>query len=363
MGLLSQNLVASVHGQRFRPLAVHGVPQYLFLGLCMTISILLPFMPTDGKQILPFTNLVQEGSAERLWTGQSLLLEPHTALAYASGAGGSVPMGTSVTLMPLRHPFQAALQARSLAALSEHPFIAGLGTGPQPFVQALCGSSYASPLGAVREYTTIVRCLLNGETVDLSGDYYGMHGALPPLEAPPVQLGLGVLRPKMAELAGEISDVAITWMSPPDYLARILLPALTRGAERAQRPRPRVTAVVHVSLDAPRRDHARVILAAARAHLQAPHYQAMLRLAGVEVDPHDLLSTAERLIESGTVAVGSVEDVLRTVRAYYAAGADEIVLNTIGLQTVNGTAASLSALDAVTRAVRAESAAVVEGRA
>ncbi|MFZ3470965.1 LLM class flavin-dependent oxidoreductase [Streptomyces sp. 4.24] len=319
-------------------------------------------MPTEGKQILPFTNLIQKGFAERLWTGQSLLLEPHTALAYAAGAGAAVPFGTSVSLLPLRHPFQAALQARSLAALSGHPFVAGLGTGPQPFVEALRGSSYASPLGAVREYTTIVRRLLAGETVDLAGDYYAMHGALPPLDTPPVQLGLGVLRPKMAELAGEISDVAITWLAPPGYLAHTLLPALTRGAERAGRPRPRVTAVVHVSLDAPRRDHARVILAATHAHLRAPHYQAMLRLAGIDVDTRDLLAAATRLIDSGTAAVGSIDDILRTVRAYYAAGADEVVLNTIGLQTVNGTAASLSALDAVTQAVRAEAAAMAESR-
>ncbi|MFI1657758.1 LLM class flavin-dependent oxidoreductase [Streptomyces sp. NPDC020472] len=319
-------------------------------------------MPTEGNQVLPFTDLIQEGLAERLWTGQSLLLEPHTALAHAAGAGARVPFGTSVTLLPLRHPFQAALQARSLAALSGHPYVAGLGAGAQPFVQALRGRPYAGPLGAVREYTTIVRRLLAGETVDLTGDHYEMHGALPPLETPPVELGLGVLRPRMAELAGEVSDVAITWLTPPSYLARTLLPALARGAERAGRPRPRVTAVVHVSLDAPRRDHARVILAATHAHLRAPHYRAMLGLAGIEVNPDDLLATAVRLIESGTVAVGSVTEILRTVRAYHAAGADEVVLSTIGLHTVNGTDASLAALDAVGRAARAEAPALEESR-
>ncbi|MER8073367.1 LLM class flavin-dependent oxidoreductase [Streptomyces sp. NPDC094034] len=326
----------------------------------MKISILLPFMPTEGKQILPFSDLIHEGRADRLWTGQSLLLEPHTALAFAAGAGARVPFGTSVTLLPLRHPFEAALQARSLAAASGHPFIAGLGTGPHPFIQALRGSSYASPLGAAREYTMIMRGLLAGETVDLSGDYYKMHGALPPLNAPPVQLGLGVLRPKMAEIAGELADVAITWLTPPDYLAHTLLPALSRGADHARRPRPQVTAVVHVSMDAPRRDHARVILSAAHAHLHAPHYQAMLRLAGIDVDPHDLLATAVRLIDSKTVAVGSIDSILHTLRVYHAAGADEVVLNTIGLHTVNGTAASLSALSAVIQAVRAEAAAMLE---
>lgn len=321
----------------------------------MGISVLLPFMPTDGRQLLPFAEVVRDGVADRLWTGQSLLIEPHAALAYAAGAGARIPVGTSVALMPLRHPFQAALQARSLAALSGHPMVAGLGTGPVPLVQSLRGSSYASPLGAVREYATIVRDLLAGSVVDLPGAYYSMGGALPPMNTPPVELGLGVLRPRMAELAGELADVAITWLTPPDYLADVIIPALGKGAERAGRLRPRVAAVVHVSPDGDGRDHARVILAASEAHLQAPHYQDMLRRSGVEVDLDDLAGTAARLIDSRTAAVGSVDDILRTVAAYQDAGVDEVVISTIGLQATGGTPASLAALGAIIKAAPAGS--------
>jgi alkanesulfonate monooxygenase SsuD/methylene tetrahydromethanopterin reductase-like flavin-dependent oxidoreductase (luciferase family) len=242
-------------------------------------------------------------------------------------------MGTSVTLMPLSHPFQAALQARSLAALTGQPVVAGLGTGPQPFVRALRGQAYASPLTAVREYASTVRGLLAGDRVDLRGEYHAMSGALTAMETPPVELGLGVLRPRMAELAGELADVAITWLTPPDYLAEVLVPALTAGAERAGRPRPRVTSVVHVSLDAPDRDHLQVVAAASHAHLRAPHY-------------------ADMLVDSGTAAVGSADEILRAVSAYRDAGADEVVLSTIGLQAVDGTRASLEALDTLTEARR-----------
>ncbi|MFF9351623.1 LLM class flavin-dependent oxidoreductase [Streptomyces sp. NPDC014734] len=309
-------------------------------------------MPVSGEQLLPFADIVRRGDAERLWTGQSLLVEPHAALAHAAGAGARIPMGTGVTLMPLRHPFQAALQARSLAALTGQPFVAGLGTGPEPFVVSLRGQRYASPLTAVREYAGIVRDLLAGKVVDLVGEYHAMGGALVAMDTPPVELGLGVLRPRMAELAGELADVAITWLAPPDYLAEVIVPALAGGAERAGRPRPRVAAVVHVSTDAPGRDHERTVLAATHAHLQAPHYADMLRRAGIDTDPHDLAKAAGRLIGSGTVAVGGADEVLRAVDAYHEAGADEVVLSTIGIQTLDGTRASLEALDTLTAARR-----------
>ncbi|KIF75269.1 hypothetical protein QR77_17755 [Streptomyces sp. 150FB] len=318
----------------------------------MSTSILLPFMPVSGEQLLPFADIVRKGDAERLWTGQSLLIEPHSALAHAAGAGARIPMGTSVTLMPLRHPFQTALQARSLAALTGQPFVAGLGTGPEPFVRSLRGQGYASPLTAVREYATIVRDLLAGEVVELVGEYHAMGGALVAMDTPRVELGLGVLRRKMAELAGELADVAITWLAPPSYLAEVIVPALARGAERADRPRPRVAAVVHVSLDAPGRDHERIVLEASKAHLQAPHYADMLRRAGIEVDPRDLPKTVARLLDSGTAAVGGADDILRAVEAYREAGADEVVLSTIGIQTVDGTRASLDALRTITAARR-----------
>ncbi|MGP4001046.1 LLM class flavin-dependent oxidoreductase [Streptomyces sp. 8N706] len=302
--------------------------------------------------MLPFAAIVRNGNAERLWAGQSLLVEPYTALAYAAGAGARIPMGTSVTLMPLYHPFQAALQARSLAALTGQPVVAGLGTGPEPFVRALRGRGYASPLTAVREYATVVRGLLGGDRVDLSGKYHAMGGALTVMETPAVELGLGVLRPRMAELAGELADVAITWLTPPSYLAEVLIPALSRGAERAGRPRPRVASVVHVSLDAPHRNHVQVVSAASHAHLRAPHYADMLHHAGVEVDRDDLAKTAARLVRSGTAAAGSVDDVLRAVSAYRNAGADEVVLSTIGIQVVDGTHASVEALNTIIEAQR-----------
>ena len=61
----------------------------------------------------------------------------------------------------------------------------------------------------------------------------------------------------------------------------VLLPAMKEGAARSGRSVPRVATVVHAAVDRPGRDIPAVALAAARAHLSADHYTAMLRRAGI----------------------------------------------------------------------------------
>lgn len=292
-----------------------------------SFSVHVPFIPVRAEQIRPVGELVGRAEDCRLWLGQSLAIEPHQLFAYCAGAGMRVPVGTSVTLMPLRHPFEAAVQARSLAQITGHPVVAGYGPGSADFQRALLGSRYRSPLTAAREYLTSVRRLLDGTAVDLDGEYFQISAGLAPMRHPRVDLGLGVLRPGMARLAGEIADIAITWLCPPDYLRDVLIPEIRYAAREAGRPPPRVVSVVHVAEHKPRRDPAQLALSVCRAHLQAPHYVDMLRRAGVAVDPADPESGARALVESGVFLTGTIAELISSLDAYRAAGADEVVLN------------------------------------
>ena len=112
---------------------------------------------------------MQRTGARRLWLCQSFKAETHQVMAYLAGMGHNVPLGTSVTLLPLRHPYEAALQARSLALLTGEPVVAGYGIGNPGFVAGLTGSPYASPRTAVHDYLTSVRALLDGERVEHDG--------------------------------------------------------------------------------------------------------------------------------------------------------------------------------------------------
>ncbi|MFI5493509.1 LLM class flavin-dependent oxidoreductase [Actinoplanes sp. NPDC051859] len=308
------------------------------------LSVLVPFVPGRSEQMLPYAAMVEWSTAHRLWQGQSVVLETHQAFTAAAGAGFRVPVGTGVTLMPLRHPYEAAVSARSLALATGHPVIAGFGPGSREMQTGMLGAPYESPLTMAREYVQVVRGLLDGEEVQVDGRYLKVHAKLPPVRAPRVDVGLGVLRTGMARLSGEVADVAITWLTPPHYIRDVLWPAIRDGMARSGRTTPpRLVAMVPVAVERDD-DPVQVVLASNSAHLQAPHYLDMLRSAGVDVPPGDLAAAARGVLETDAFVAGGLDDVVKKLRSYADAGVDEIVLNVTGVHKVHGPRAGVEDL-------------------
>jgi alkanesulfonate monooxygenase SsuD/methylene tetrahydromethanopterin reductase-like flavin-dependent oxidoreductase (luciferase family) len=301
----------------------------------MKYSILLPVVPTRPEQAVLFANLVQWTAAERLWQGQSLILDSHHLATWLAGIGVRVPMGFGVSLMPLRSPYQAALEARSVALATGHSVVAGFGPGPVSFQSALLGQPYARPLRASREYATIVRALVSGDDAMVEGEYFSVAARLPKRPAPPVEVGLGVLRPKMAALAGEVADRAITWLMPAGHLAETLIPAM-RGADRTLEEPVRTTAIVPLAVARQGRDVTALVEAACGNHLKAPHYQDALRKAGITVSGQGGAQDTARVVDAGAFLYGTVEEIHDRLAEFAAAGVDEVVLNTIGVAQTHG---------------------------
>ncbi|GAA0993536.1 hypothetical protein GCM10009555_084330 [Acrocarpospora macrocephala] len=293
----------------------------------MPPALLFPIPPTYPDQVVPFAELVMNGLAGRLWLGQSFAVESHQMIACLAGRGIKVPTGLGVTLMPLRHPMEAAAQARSLALLTGQPVVAGYGAATPELVESLRGTPYRKPATAAAGYAQTVRDMLNGHDRE--------RGGLPKMKHAPVEVGLGVLRPGMARAAGGVADVAVTWMTPPGYIKDTLIPALAEGAA-GRASVPRVATVVHVALAHPSRDPVKLAHNAAGRHLTAPHYTDMLRRAGVPADPTDPRSGAKALVEAGVYVYGTPEEVVRRLRDYREAGVDEIILNTVGVGLTDG---------------------------
>ncbi|MFD7342576.1 LLM class flavin-dependent oxidoreductase [Streptomyces violascens] len=314
----------------------------------MRTSVIFPVMATDPADLVPFAELVRDGLAERLWQGQSLSLETHQTFAYLAGMGFRIPVGTSVALMPMRHFLDAAVQAKSLARLTGQSMVMGIGPGSPDFVTALRGGPYASPRDAVSAYLCALQGLLRGED-----DLDGLPGSLLPAHShPQVEVGLGVLRPVLARVAGQAADVAITWMTPPSYVRDELLPALVRGAQEADRAVPRVATVVHIGVAHPDRNPYRIAYDAAHTHLSAPHYTDMLRRAGVRAHPASPYLGARALVDSGTFLYGPPDEVAASLAAYGRAGVDEVILNVAGVGITHGFAAAAADLHDVLTAVQ-----------
>ncbi|MFF8646406.1 LLM class flavin-dependent oxidoreductase [Streptomyces sp. NPDC015345] len=310
-------------------------------------SILMPFGLPRPEPTLPYAALTQWSGAHRLWQGQSMVNQPHHAFTYAAASGFRVPAGLAVTLMPFIHPYEAALQAQTVALTTGHPVAACFGPGGAVAQRSMRGAPYRSPLTASREYLTIVRGLLDGESVEQNGEYFTCHAQMPPGPRPPIEVGLGVLRPGMARLAGEVADTAVTWLTPATYLRDIIVPALREGAEAAGRPVPRLVSIVPVALAAPDRDPAALALASSSGHLQLPHYTDMLRRSGIDTDSSDLASGAAALIEGRAFLYGDSKVLAEEFAAYQEAGVNEIVLNVAGVNGMHGSQAALRELEAI----------------
>ncbi|MGU3437412.1 LLM class flavin-dependent oxidoreductase [Actinomycetes bacterium M1A6_2h] len=316
------------------------------------VSVILPVQVADIGMALPYARMASATRSERLWSGQSMGIETHAVFAALAGMGTGLQFGSAVSLMPLRHPSLAALEARSIAALSGREYICGIGPGGRSLQRAALGASYGSPLAATREYATAMRSLLDGTVVSSPGGRWPMNGLmLPPLDAPPVEIGLGVLREKMARLAGEVAEWAITWLTPVEYIDAALTEASAAGADACDRPAPRIASVLHCVLDRPHRDRTAVARMSSERHLAAPHYVDMLERAGITFASPDPNERAEAMLEHGVIASGTAEDIAAEVRRYHDHGVSEVILNVGGVFLADGPGAAARDLNVILDAI------------
>src|SRR5699024_10863873 len=213
------------------------------------------------------------------------------------------------------------------------------------------GRPYPRPLRATREYVSTIVDLLAGRSVEVTGDEVTCHGALPPAPPgqPPVEVGVGVLRPGMARVAGACADVAITWMTPPGYLRDVLRPAVEASAAEAGRRPPRLVAMVPVALEGPDADLAQLVLASNGAHLHREHYLDMLTQAGVAVQRHNSRASALELARAGGFLHGTLRQIVDGLGRYAEAGVDEIVLNASGPVRLRGPDRARTELEEILR--------------
>jgi len=310
------------------------------------LSVFLPIQPMDPAPMRQFARDALSVDADRLWCGQSLAVETQDVFAYLSGLGYAMPFGSGVELMPLRHPFHAAASARSTAILSGRTHVMGLGTGGLSFRRSV-GVTPSSPLGYTRDYVTAVRALLDGRPWQFGDEK--LPAALPPVvgHVPRVEVGIGVLGARMAEVAGAVADRAITWLAPLPYLDDVIMPTLAAAGGSA-----RTTAIVHCAVDRAGADPVDRVLSVVGQHLRAPHYLRMLRQAGIGGDAADPRGNAQRVLDAGVYLTGEPEQIAAGIGAYWDAGVDEVVVNVGGVYAHSGAAAASEDLRSIFAAVR-----------
>ena len=169
-----------------------------------------------------------------------------TVFAAAAASTRRIRMGTAIVPTFPRHPLVVAQQAADIAQLAPGRFVLGLGPSHATVMEGRYGIPYRQPLAHLREFVAVVKVLLGGGQADFEGKHFKVHAKLN--YGAQVPIIISALRAGSFELAGEISEGAVTWLCPASYLRDAALPALERGATRTGRARPKLIAHAFLAL-------------------------------------------------------------------------------------------------------------------
>ena len=265
-----------------------------------------------------------------------------TIFAAAAVRTSQIGLGTSIVPTYPIHPIKLVSQALAIDGLAPGRFRLGVGPSHRPTIEGSFGLPMGKPLDHLREYVTILRDLLWAGRTSFAGDYFRVQAEIPAGTAPPrVPILISALRSNAFRLAGELTDGAISWICPVDYLIGTALPALRAGAAAAGRPAPPLVGHVPVAVHTDRE----AVRAAARAQFamygRLPFYRNMFADAGFPIGADNALPDAllDTLVVSGDAAT-----VRARLAAIQAAGVDELLITQVAIQDAAAEEAELSAV-------------------
>lgn len=167
-------------------------------------------------------------------------------MTVAATATRRVGLQTSVTIAFPRSPMVLAMQAWDLQHLSGGRFCLGLGSQVKGHNERRFGGAWSAPAPRMREYIGMLRAVWDawqhGAPAAFLGKHYTFTLMTPTFNPGPIpfdrpNVGLAVVGPGMARVAGEAADVVLPHggIMSDKYMREALLPAVRQGLTRADR--------------------------------------------------------------------------------------------------------------------------------
>ncbi|MGF7234875.1 MAG: TIGR03564 family F420-dependent LLM class oxidoreductase, partial [Frankia sp.] len=191
--------------------------------------------------------------------------------------------------------FRLARQALSAQAATGGRLALGLGPSHHWIIQDMLGLPYARPAGLTRDYLDVLDVALRGPgPVDVENTTFTVHNPMDLGPITPLPVLIAALGPVMLAIAGERADGTVLWMADERAVADHVVPRITKAAQEAGRPSPRIVAGVPVCLCRPSEvDEARAranrILGEAEI---SPNYQRLLEYGDAK-DVGDLCAAGD----------------------------------------------------------------------
>ena len=257
-----------------------------------------------------------------------------------------IELGTAVVPLQAQHPIALARQALSAHAIAGGRLALGVGPSHHWIVSDMLGLPYEKPAAYTRDYLEVLQAAFRGPgPVDVENDTFTVHNPLELGPVAPLPVLVAALGPVMLRIAGERADGTVLWMADERAIGGHIAPRITKAADNAGRPAPRIIAGIPVTLCAPSqvdaaRERANRILGEAEF---SPNYQRLLD-QGEAKDVGDIC------------AAGDEEAILARFRSFADAGVTDL---SVRLLPIGDNRDELIASKRRTREVIAELAAQV----
>lgn len=240
---------------------------------------------------------------DALWTTETQH-DPFLPGALIAEHTQRLGFGTAIAVSFARSPATLAYTAWDLAGASGGRFILGLGTQVKAHIERRFGMIWpGSPVGLLREQIEVVRAFWRtfqtGERLNQRGEYYKLTLMTPffnpgPIRTPDIPIFIAGVNTGLARLAGEAANgFHVHPFHTPRYLDEVLLPAITAGAEKSQRPRSavQVSVTAFVGTNPFETEYARQQVA---FYASTPSYRPVMALHGWAEQAEALSALAAR---------------------------------------------------------------------
>jgi F420-dependent oxidoreductase-like protein len=191
-----------------------------------------------------------ESGLDTVWTPQIPdEFDVMTAATLLGAATSRIEVGTSVVPIQPRHPIVLAQQALSTQAVSGGRFTLGLGVSHHWIIEDMLGLPYERQVATMRAYLDVLDQALAGPgLVEVDNELFKIRNPLDVTDLTPTPVMIAALGPVMLKLAGERAAGTVLWLADERTIGSHVVPQITKAAEAAGRPAPRVMAGVPVCL-------------------------------------------------------------------------------------------------------------------